>query len=143
GMPQARRIPTFAAQPFTDWFARRRRYARSSGARLGARRPSTFSTPGTSTSSPRSTVSTSTSSTGSTVLLWPDTFNNHFHPETAIAAMELLESAGFEVIVPRRPVCCGRPLYDYGLLPLAKKMLFSVIDAIRDEVRAGVPVIVL
>jgi Fe-S oxidoreductase len=76
-------------------------------------------------------------------VLWPDTFNDHFHPETTIAATELLESAGFEVILPARTVCCGRPLYDYGLLPLAKKMLFDVLDTMRDDIRAGVPIIVL
>ena len=32
-----------------------------------------------------------------TVLLWADTFNNHFLPSTAIAAAEVLEAAGFEV----------------------------------------------
>ena len=27
-------------------------------------------------------------------ILWPDTFNNHFHPEVAQAAVEVLEDAG-------------------------------------------------
>src|SRR5262249_46266361 len=49
------------------------------------------------------------------VILWPDTFNNHFHPTTAIAAVRVLERAGFEVAIPSRPLCCGRPLYDYGM----------------------------
>jgi len=44
------------------------------------------------------------------VVLWPDTFNNHFHPETAIAALEALEFAGFDVAIPAKPLCCGRPL---------------------------------
>ena len=39
---------------------------------------------------------------GRRVLLWPDTFNNFFHPEVAIAAVEVLEAAGFEVVVPER-----------------------------------------
>jgi Fe-S oxidoreductase len=80
---------------------------------------------------------------GTPVVLWPDTFNDHFHPETAKAAAELLESAGFDVRIPSRRVCCGRPLYDYGLLPLARRMLLDVLDVIRDEIRAGLPVIVL
>ncbi len=50
------------------------------------------------------------------VLLWADTFNNHFHPQTAIAAVEVLEAAGFQVVVPRQSLCCGRPLYDFGML---------------------------
>ena len=60
---------------------------------------------------------------GPRVLLWPDTFNNHFHPQTAIAAVEVLEAAGFQVVVPRRSLCCGRPLYDFGMLKTAKKLL--------------------
>ena len=84
-----------------------------------------------------------TAGAGPAVILWPDTFNNHFHPETARAAAELLESAGFDVRIPARAVCCGRPLYDYGLLPLARRMLRDVLDAIRDEIRAGLPIVVL
>src|SRR5438477_7498367 len=48
------------------------------------------------------------------VLLWPDTFNDHFFPDTAMAAAEVLEALGFQVIVPKDDVCCGRPLYDFG-----------------------------
>src|SRR5437764_6563481 len=54
------------------------------------------------------------------VLLWPDTFNNYFFPETAVAAVDVLEAAGFQVTIPSRPLCCGRPLYDFGMLDLAK-----------------------
>src|SRR5438094_609381 len=78
-----------------------------------------------------------------TVVLWPDTFNNHFHPETAIAATELLESAGFTVRVPGEAVCCGRPLYDYGLLPLAKRTLEQTLERVREPIRAGLPIVVL
>jgi hypothetical protein len=53
------------------------------------------------------------------VVLWADTFNNYFHPEVAAAATEVLEDAGFRVIVPRAPLCCGRPLYDYGFFDRA------------------------
>jgi Fe-S oxidoreductase len=49
------------------------------------------------------------------VKLWPDTFNNHFHPRTAIAATRTLERAGFQVEAPRVALCC-RPLFDYGML---------------------------
>jgi FAD/FMN-containing dehydrogenase/Fe-S oxidoreductase len=77
------------------------------------------------------------------VVLWPDTFNNHFHPETAIAAVHALERAGFEVTVPAQPVCCGRPLFDYGMLDRAKRWLTHAIAAVRDEIVAGAPVVVL
>jgi FAD/FMN-containing dehydrogenase/Fe-S oxidoreductase len=77
------------------------------------------------------------------VLLWPDTFNDHFHPEVAIAATEVLESAGFEVVVPEQSLCCGRPLYDYGMLKLARRLLEGALDGLRDEIRAGTPVVAL
>ncbi len=77
------------------------------------------------------------------VLLFPDTFTNHFHPEVGQAAVEVLEAHGYEVAVPPRVLCCGRPLYDYGMLRLAKRLLERVVAALRDEVRAGTPVVVL
>lgn len=80
---------------------------------------------------------------GRRVVLWPDTFNNHFHPDIAQAAVEVLESAGFEVSVPTQSVCCGRPLYDYGMLDRAKTYLHQVIRTLRRDVLWGVPVVVL
>jgi FAD/FMN-containing dehydrogenase/Fe-S oxidoreductase len=78
---------------------------------------------------------------GRPVILWPDTFNNHFHPEVAKAAVEVLEHAGCHVMVPRPSLCCGRPLYDYGFLPTAKRLIRRTLDALRDEIEAGVPVV--
>ena len=43
------------------------------------------------------------------VILWPDTFNNHFHPETAQAAVEVLEAAGYQVIVPEQTALLRAP----------------------------------
>jgi Fe-S oxidoreductase len=80
---------------------------------------------------------------GRRVVLWADTFNNHFHPEVAIAAVETLEAAGFDVAVPERPLCCGRPLYDYGMLTLARRQLRQILGALRDEIQAGTPVVAL
>lgn len=77
----------------------------------------------------------------SEVILWPDTWNNHFHPATAQAAVAVLEAAGFRVVIPRVPLCCGRPLYDYGMLGLAKQLLTRILDALRDQIRAGVCVV--
>jgi FAD/FMN-containing dehydrogenase/Fe-S oxidoreductase len=80
---------------------------------------------------------------GRRVLLWPDTFNDFFHPEVAIAGVETLEAAGFHVALPGRPLCCGRPLYDYGMLNLAKRLLHKVLDGLREEIRGGIPVVTL
>ena len=78
---------------------------------------------------------------GRRVILWPDTFSNYFHPEVGVAAVEALEAAGFRVTMPLGHVCCGRPLYDYGMLGAARKYLDRVLDEFRDDIRAGVPVV--
>jgi Fe-S oxidoreductase len=75
------------------------------------------------------------------VILWPDTFNNYFMPQTAIAAVEVLESAGFRVEVPKANLCCGRPLYDYGMLLTAKRFLREIIETLRPQIEAGVPIV--
>lgn len=80
---------------------------------------------------------------GAPVLLWPDTFNNYFHSETAIAATEVLEAAGFQVQLPKKVLCCGRPLYDFGLLDRAKKMLLAILEELEAEIQAGTPIVVL
>jgi Fe-S oxidoreductase len=77
------------------------------------------------------------------VLLWTDTFTNYFEPDVAVAAVEVLEAAGYSVRLPPSGLCCGRPLYDYGMLDRAKQQLRAIIAAIRDDIRAGTPVVVL
>jgi FAD/FMN-containing dehydrogenase/Fe-S oxidoreductase len=77
------------------------------------------------------------------VLLWPDTFNNHFLPGTAQAATSVLEAAGFAVAIPRRRLCCGRPFYDYGMLDKARRYLGKILDSLREEIRSGTPIVVL
>ena len=78
---------------------------------------------------------------GPRVLLWPDTFNNHFHPETALAAVDVLEDAGYRVTIPQATLCCGRPLYDWGMLDLAERLLRQVLRELKPKIRAGVPVV--
>jgi FAD/FMN-containing dehydrogenase/Fe-S oxidoreductase len=78
---------------------------------------------------------------GRPVLLWADTFNNYFLPETAIAAVNVLEAAGFEVLVPSAALCCGRPLYDFGMLKRAKDLLLQTLDTLSPYIEADVPVV--
>ncbi len=78
---------------------------------------------------------------GRRVLLWPDTFNNYFHPEVAIAATRVLESAGFYVVIPDRVLCCGRPLYDWGRLREAKTLWRKTLHVLREEIQAGTPIV--
>jgi Fe-S oxidoreductase len=77
------------------------------------------------------------------VLLWPDTFNNHFHPEVAHDAVAVLRAAGFEVVLPAAAVCCGRPLYEFGMLDDARRHLQRTLRVLDADLVAGLPVIVL
>lgn len=77
------------------------------------------------------------------VILWADTFNNYFTPEVAKAAVEVLEAAGFRVEVPRADMCCGRPLYDYGMLDTAQRWLKDILVTLRPAIEAGTPIVVL
>jgi FAD/FMN-containing dehydrogenase/Fe-S oxidoreductase len=114
GLAPERDAPRFARESFRSWFARR-----PTGA---AARPA----------APRGRV-----------VLWPDTFTNLFEPSVGQAAVEVLEAAGFSVEVPDQHVCCGRPLYDFGMLGLAKRTLRKTLDALSEPIEAGVPMLVL
>ncbi len=80
---------------------------------------------------------------GGSVLLWADTWNNYFHPEALHSAVKVLTEAGNNVEVPKRHICCGRPLYDFGFLDEARKYLLSILDALELEIRAGIQVVML
>jgi FAD/FMN-containing dehydrogenase/Fe-S oxidoreductase len=113
GMAAQRTIPAFAHQTFQSSFHSRR--ART--AQKENSRPS--------------------------VLLWPDTWNNYFYPQAAQAAQQVLGDAGFAVQVPRGHLCCGRPLYDFGMLDRARRYLLRVLDALEPQLQAGTPIVVL
>ncbi len=111
GVTQKRKIPKFAQQTFRNWYAGKRRKRNKD-----------------SEKKPR-------------VILWVDTFNNFFKPETLVAGMEVLEAAGYKVLISQRSICCGRPLYDFGMLDTAKKMLLQILDVLKEEIRSGTPVV--
>jgi FAD/FMN-containing dehydrogenase/Fe-S oxidoreductase len=72
-----------------------------------------------------------------TVLLWPDTFTNHFHPHIGRAAVEVLESAGWDVVVPSDPVCCGLTWISTGQLGIARRVLRRTLQRLAPHVRNG------
>ena len=77
------------------------------------------------------------------VLLWTDTFNNYFTPAAAKAAVQVLESAGYQVEIPAQHLCCGRPLYDHGFLKMAKSYLLRIVESLQTEIEENTPVVVL
>jgi Fe-S oxidoreductase len=138
GIPQKRTIPAFAPETFKTWFHRRRREFRKGT--LSAESHG-FVSGHRFTDAEAAAKATSSLGAAPSVLLWPDTFNNHFHPATAKAAVEVLEAAGFRVIVPKAHLCCGRPLYDHGMLGRAKALLLEILDELSHEIAAGIPIV--
>ena len=117
-----RQIPLLAHNSFREWNRKNRGVA----VNKRSRRISSAAAPG-----------------GREVILWADTFNNYFHPETLRAALDVLNAAGFNVTIPLRQICCGRPLYDFGMLDEAKKYLQRIMQELREEIDAGLPIVVL
>ncbi len=91
----------------------------------------------------RSRSARETKPPGQRVLLWPDTWNNYYHPQSLAAAEALLAEAGFEVQTAQRHICCGRPLYDFGLLDQARAYLARVLDEMTPQIDAGMPFVFL
>jgi Fe-S oxidoreductase len=75
------------------------------------------------------------------VILWVDTFNNHFHPQVLDAAVQTLEHLGCEVVVPQQPLCCGRPLLEFGWVDEARSRLQQVMQTLEADIRSGTPVV--
>jgi Fe-S oxidoreductase len=120
-LPRARELPRFANRTFQHWAGQRR-----------------FSFPQHS-----KRRAPPAAAEKSKIILWPDTFTNYFHPEIGHAALEVLQGAGFQVAVPQSHLCCGRPLYDFGMLDRAKEYLRRIMDSLGAEIDAGIPIVFL
>ncbi|MFZ0859452.1 MAG: FAD-linked oxidase C-terminal domain-containing protein [Candidatus Sulfotelmatobacter sp.] len=143
GIPQQRNIPAFAPETFKSWFRRTHGRIGTHAEKGPAIAPPWKSGGKSGPSGPRNVRESSwaLAPEGRTVLLWPDTFNNYFLPATAKAAVDVLETAGYQVILPQANLCCGRPLYDFGMLDRAESLLLDILDALSPEIEAGIPVV--
>jgi FAD/FMN-containing dehydrogenase/Fe-S oxidoreductase len=128
GVARERQLPRLAQQSFQK-----------------ARRPSTnlvqeAGAPGPSHLGTRETTG---GNLPQSVLLWPDTWNNYYHPQSLQAAETVLSLAGLRVESPRGHICCGRPLYDFGLLSAARSYLAQILRRMAPQIDAGLPFIFL
>lgn len=114
GVTRHRDLPLFARERYVDWMRRRGPYGDGPG------------------EAPHGDV-----------VLWPDTFTNNLEPAIARAATRVLEDAGFRVRVPRRTLCCGLTWISTGQLSTAKRVIQRTVADLRDDIRAGVPVVSL
>jgi Fe-S oxidoreductase len=120
GIAPQRDLPEFAAQRFTDWYARQEPSSRTGGEPPPSRR----------------------------VILWPDTFTNNFHPDVAKAAVAVLTDAGFTIDVPPAhgaagPLCCGLTWISTGQLGTAERVFGRTVSALTRRLQAGERVVVL
>ncbi|MFD2419552.1 FAD-binding and (Fe-S)-binding domain-containing protein, partial [Amycolatopsis pigmentata] len=75
------------------------------------------------------------------LLLWPDTFDNYFTPGVLQAATEVLTAAGYDVVLPDKPVCCGLTWVSTGQLGAARRVLRRTLSVLRPFLEAGYEVV--
>jgi FAD/FMN-containing dehydrogenase/Fe-S oxidoreductase len=84
---------------------------------------------------------TGTVATRGTVVLWPDTFTNYLSPEVGRAAVEVLEAAGYQVVLPAGPVCCGLTWISTGQLRVARRRIRRSLAVLAPHLAAGTPIV--
>lgn len=144
GIAQQRKMPKYAEITFKEWFEERQK-AKGGSKKVESRRQKVEgeSDQQHTTGNGQQATGNQQPETGNKkqVILWADTFNNNFLPQTLVAGVEVLEAAGFEVTVPKQSLCCGRPLYDFGMLKTAKRMLVQIMNTLKEEIINGVPIV--
>ena len=75
------------------------------------------------------------------VILLDDTFHNYFDTGPLSAAAKVLTRVGFDVELPNRQVCCGRPMISKGMLDDARKYHASLLNVLGPAIDAGIPVV--
>ncbi|MEV4351273.1 FAD-linked oxidase C-terminal domain-containing protein [Actinoplanes sp. NPDC049596] len=78
---------------------------------------------------------------GKPVVLFVDSFTDHFSPEVAQAAVEVLVDAGYAPQVTSRKACCGLTWISTGQLDAAKRILGNTVDELHQSVKQGIPVV--
>lgn len=112
GVHPERSLPQLAREPFSRWYRQRH------GHRGGDGR------------APRQQV-----------VLWHDTFMEHNDPHIGQAAVKVLEAAGFDVILPEKRQCCGRPAVSKGLLDEARRLAEHNLQVLAPYARQGIPIV--
>jgi Fe-S oxidoreductase len=102
GVDPRRSLPRFAEQTFRGWFAEHGADAAAEG------------------------------SPGRPVVLFVDSFVEHFSPQVGIDAVRVLRAAGYTPIVTGRQVCCGLTWISTGQLGTARRLLAHAAEALDD-----------
>ncbi|MEW5958573.1 MAG: FAD-linked oxidase C-terminal domain-containing protein [Chloroflexota bacterium] len=136
GISRQRQLPEFAGLPFTHWFKRRQRMAneRMANERRSVANKEEYNRKSTPV---RRAVQNRKSKQ---VVLFNDTFNTYNYPHVSIAATEVLEAAGFEVVLPGHK-CCGRPMISKGLVNKARRAAQDTVTRLLPFAEQGIPIV--
>ncbi len=121
GITRERAIPPIARRPFTSRTVRKATLLSPEGRKVAFLPP--------------------TRETRGRLLLWPDTFTNHFDPAVAADAVAVLEALGYAVELPPRDVCCGLTWTSTGQVSAARRVLRRSLRTVDPWLAAGVPVV--
>lgn len=129
GMDTRREIPRFAEVPFRRWWAQESRTGhthRNQGM-------------GEATTTPSHAAGAVDAARR--VVLWSDSFSDGFDPDVPRAMIAVLRDAGYEVIVPDRPACCGLTWISTGQLDGARRRLTDLLTVLGPYAVNGIPIV--
>ncbi|RCW46004.1 FAD/FMN-containing dehydrogenase [Halopolyspora algeriensis] len=112
GLAPERDLPALASQTLRAWWDRHRRAGGGAGPSGGER-----------------------------LVLFPDTFTNHFDPRIGRDAITAMEALGQSVELPPGQVCCGLTWHSTGQLEVARAVVRRTARVLRPQVQAGMPVV--
>lgn len=75
------------------------------------------------------------------VLLWADSFSEYLSDAGARATVDVLEQAGFEVLLPPSQACCGLTLISTGQLDAARWRLTNTMEVLAPYAQKGIPIV--
>jgi FAD/FMN-containing dehydrogenase/Fe-S oxidoreductase len=78
---------------------------------------------------------------GTPVVLWVDTFTNYFTPQVGVAAVRVLETAGYCVRLSRDRDCCGLTWISTGQLGTARAVMSRALAGLAADAQAGTPIV--
>lgn len=84
---------------------------------------------------------TATNNENNKVIYFHDTWATYYNPEIGRAAVKILESAGFEVVIVEKRVCCGRPMISKGMINAARKQALQNVSELAPYVKEGIPIV--
>ena len=129
GIHAQRSLPPFVRPSFPDWFK---------STRLSE--PGAALTPNSSPIRRGVAEGGGEGSKPGTVVLFNDTFMNYNYPQVGVAATELLERAGFNVVLANS-WCCGRPMISKGLLDKSQAYARHNVDLLYPYAQQGTPIV--